>query len=99
MPKGSFSNNRKATTKAKDHATHDEIRDLAIQKPVVYKKYMFDHPKKLTYLQKFSSSGLSLNIFDFVRRAQITFQMLPIVDGTVHFPFYMALDVYYKVAK
>ena len=59
---------------------------------------MFDHLIKLTYLQKFSS-GLSLNIFDIVSGAQITLQILPIVDRSVYFPFYMTLEVYPKVAK
>ena len=59
---------------------------------------MFDHLIKLTYLQKFSS-GLSLNIFDIVSGAQITLQILPIVDRTVYFPFHMTLEVYPKVAK
>ena len=68
------------------------------KKPVFHKKCMFDHRIKLTYLQKFSS-GLSLNIFDIVSGAQITLQILPIVDRSVYFPFYMTLEVYPKVAK
>ena len=68
------------------------------KKPVFHKKCMFDHLIKLTYLQKFSS-GLSLNIFDIVSGAQITLQILPIVDRSVYFPFYMTLEVYPKVAK
>ena len=57
-------------------------------------------PHKTDLSPKFSS-GLSLNIFDFVRvrGPKSLFQCCLVVDGTVYFPFYMTLVVYPKVAK